>query len=267
MTTHLAAWSTGAAGVDSATLVAIANVTDDVLTRSGTLRYFVPGGGYNNVRWAIASGPSLTRAQVVAPSLGRRRANTEVAPRRRGASTLTLSQPEVFIPKRPLALDVGEEIEFDTAEDGVGATVMNGLVALGVDPLPAMPDGDIRTIRATASTALTAFAWTSVSLTLDTSLEAGVYALVGFVPISANVIAARARIRGQIYRPGMPGLAGTEGVAADFEAALFNDLMGYNMGSFGSNEFPEFQFFATVADASETLYAYVIRTGPLPTAA
>src|SRR6266566_4202157 len=256
MTTHLVAW---AQSIDTATLAAITNVTDDVLTRSGTLRYFVPGGGYNNVRWAIASGPNITRAQIVAPSLGRRRANAEIAPRKRGASTLSLGSPELFIPKRPLVLDVGEELEADVAEDAAGASQLNVLVALGLDPLPPMPDGDIRPVRATGTATLTAFAWTSVSMTLDTSLEAGVYTLVGFVPISSGIIAARARIRGQIYRPGMPGLPGAESAAADFEIAGMQDLMGYNMGTFGSNEFPEFQFFSSTADTSETLYAYVIR--------
>ncbi len=264
MATHLAAWSTGAAGADTATLTALANVTDQVLTRSGTLRYFVPGGGYGNVKWAIATGPSLTRAQIVSPSIAERRMNLEVAPRRRGASTLTLTSPEVFLPKRAIPLTPGEELEFQTAEDGAGLTVQNGFVALGLEPLPPMPDGPIRVIRFTATTTLTAFAWTLFAGTADSTPVAGTYHLVGFVPISANVIVARARLRGQTYRPGMPGLPGAEGVAADFDAALFNDLMYYDMGEFFSNELPEWEFFASVADTSETIYAYVIRTGELP---
>ena len=239
---------------------------DRVLTRSGTLRYFVPGGGYNRVRWGAASGPSITRAKVVTPSLQARRADAEVVPRGQGSSLFTPTQFQVWMPRKPLPLDEGEEIEFQAAEDGVAATVLNGFVALGVDPLPAMPDGDVIAIRATGTTTLTVFAWTAIALTLESSLPAGTYALVGLVAGSANAVAVRARMRGSEFRPGTLATNGTEALGADFDPASLWPLMGYNMGSFKSTEIPELEYFATVADTVEYAWLYAVRTGPLAAA-
>ena len=259
MAEHLAAWQQS---IDSATLAAITNVVDDVLTRTSVTRYLVPPG-YNAIRWAAASGVNLTRAQIITPSLQVRRMNTEVAPRRRGAETFALANPEIYIPPRPLLLVPGEEIEFDIAEDAAGASQNDGFVALGPAALPPMPDGDIRVVRATGTTTLVARAWTSVVLTLDSSLEAGNYALVGFIAMSATAVAARAIITGQQNRPGMPALAGAEAAAVDFEAALLNQLMYYDMGHFTHITVPAIQFFATAADVAETVYLYVIRLGAI----
>lgn len=260
MATHGVAWQEN---IDTATLFSINNVVDDVLTRSGTERYLVPPD-YRFIHWVLASGPNLTRAAIVTPSLGVRRENYEIVPRRRGANTLSLLGPEIFKPTRPTELTGGEEIEAQAAEDAVGLSQANIIAALGPAELPPMPDGDIRRVRATASVTLTAFAWTSVSFTVDSTFEPGTYALVGFLPISANVLAARANIRGQQYRPVMPGFAGTEAAAVDHDPALWSMLMGYTMGSFTHITIPEIQFFSAVADTSETLFLYAIRTGAAP---
>lgn len=260
MAAHTAAFQQS---IDSATLLAINTVVDDVLTRTGTTRYIVPPG-LQRLYWAAALGANLTRAQTIAPSLLVRRMNPEVAPRRRGAEAFSLTGPEIWIPPRPIILVPGEEIEFQVAEDAVGASQVDGLICLGPDALPAMPDGDIRIVRATAATALVARTWTSVVLTLDSSLEAGTYVLVGFLAISATVIAARPIITGQQPRPGLPGLAGTEAAAVDFDRTYFDRLMWWNMGAFTHITVPAFQFLAAAADAAETVYLYVIRTGGAP---
>jgi len=101
----------------------------------------------------------------------------------------------------------------------------------------------------------------------DNSLEPGQYTLIGFVPISASLVAARAVITGQVYRPGVIGLAGTEQAASDFDNNAFNadpitSLIYYDMGSFNHLNFPQFEFLANAADVSETVYLYVVRTGP-----
>lgn len=259
MGTHLIAFQQS---VDQVALAAINNVPDDVLTRTGALRFVVPAA-LSRIWWAAALGVSLTRAQVITPSLQVRRMNPEIAPRRRGAALFTLLAPEIFLPPRPLLLDPGEEIELDTAEDGAGATQMHGLIALGPARLPEMPAGDIRIVRATGTTTLVAFAWSTVTLTLDSSLEAGTYAVVGFVAMSANAIAARLIITGQQNRPGLPAFSGAEGAAVDFEAALWNQLAFFDMGRFRNIELPTIQYFASVADTAETVYLYLIRVGGL----
>ncbi len=257
MSTHLVAWQQA---IDSAVFTPINTVVDDVLTRTGLTRYLV-APNLNRVHWAMALGANITRAQLISPSLQVRRMNPEIVPRRRGAQTLSTTGPEIFKPYRPMLLTPGEELEADVAEDGAGATQVDVLACLGPDVLPAAPDGDIRIVRATGTTTLTALAWTSVVLTLDSSLEAGTYALVGFIPISTFCLAARAIITGQQNRPGMPGFAASESVGVDFDPARYDEIMYYNMGSFTHITIPAIQFFSSGADTTETVFLYLVKTG------
>jgi len=259
MATHLAAWQ---ANADQVSLTRITTVTDDVLTPDGTTRFLVPND-YNSIMWMAATGPSLTDARVVTPSLDVRRENLVVIPREDGDEQFTLASPAISIPQRPVQLITTESIEFRTAEDG-GTTQQNGLVALGTGDFPPMPDGDIRTVIATGSTTLVAHAWTSVTdLTLETSLEPGTYSLVNFFASSATGIAARVIFQGGGYRPGLPALEGAADAAANVNANIFQRISWYDMGSFTHITVPVWQYFAQAGDTSETVVMNIIRTGDL----
>ena len=257
MSTHLLAWQES---IDQASLGRINAVVDDVVTTDGVDRFFVPND-YNWIRWAMATGPSLSRAQVVAPSLTVKRMNLEVVPRMDDAELLDLAKMPIFIPARPISLVPSESIEFQTAEDGSSGTQQDGFVALGPEILPDMPSGDIRVARASGSTTLVARTWTTVSLTLDSSLEPGRYTLVGFLPNSATAVAARMLFEGQTWRPGMPGLAGAEDVAMEFSLENVRRVMWYSMGEFTHTRVPQIQFFATSTDSAQVVILYIIRTG------
>ena len=257
MVTHLAAYYQS---IDATDLTAINTVVDDVLTRTGLTRFLVPSVN-NYLHWAVATGVGLTRAQLVAPSLAVRRMSTEIAPRRRGARTLSLLGPEIFKPPRAIPLTPTEELEAQVVEDVTGVDALTALVCLGPDVLPAMAAGDIRAIRATGEVDTVANVWNTLTVTPDLSLEPGTYELVGFIPISATCIAARALITGQVFRPGMPGLAGAEEAAADFDMALYKELMFYAMGSFTHLTVPQFQFLTSGIDTTETVLLYAIKTG------
>jgi hypothetical protein len=133
------------------------------------------------------------------------------------------------------------------------------LVALGPATQPAVPGGQLRIIRATGTTTLTPNAWTTVAVTPEQSIEPGTYELIGFIAISANAIAARAIITGQVWRPGLPALNGSEAAALDFNRVPLQELMFEPMGTFDHQNFPQFQFFAAAADTAETVYLYVIK--------
>jgi hypothetical protein len=257
MAWHLAAWRQS---IDSATVVELDALVDDVLTRSGTKRYLVPSD-YRYIHWAIATGANVTDARIRAPSLGVRRMDYLIVPRRRGAEQLILTAMEISRPPRPVALTATEEISAVAAEDATGASVVNVLVALGPDVLPAAPAGDLRVVRFTATATLTAGAWTTVTVTPEFSLEPGQYALVGFIPISAGCIAARAIFQGGIYRPGFPGVAGTEAAAVDFDPANLFPLFQFNLGMFTHITIPQFQFLSSSADTAQTVIAFVVKTG------
>ena len=260
MATHLIAWQES---IDQATLGRITTVQDDVLTPDGTDRFLVPDE-YNYMRWMFATGPSLTRATINAPSLAVQRSNLNISPRQDGGNSLSLTAPQVMIPVRPIELTPTESIEAQTAEGGGGATQQNVVVALSTADLPPMPDGQIRAVRATATVAaVTAFTWAAVTMTLESSLEPGRYSLVQFLPSSAGCIACRALPQGGGFRPGMPGLVGTETTAMDFDPSVYNGLGWYDMLEFTHITVPQFQFFTASADTAFTIYLYVIRTGDL----
>lgn len=246
--------------LDSATLTEIDNVVDDVLTRSSAERFLVPNE-FNNILWAAALGANITRAQIAAPSVGVRRMSLEVVPRVRGAAAFTRTMLEIFIPPAPIPLIASEEIAFQAAEDATGNSAVYGLVALGPKTQPALPAGDIRLIRATGATTLTANRWTTVTVTPELSLEPGRYTLIGFLPISAGCIAARALITGQNWRPGVPGIAAAEATAVNFDAERIERLEYEPMGEFTHINPPQFQFLSSSADTSEVVFMWVIRTG------
>jgi hypothetical protein len=256
MAWHLAAWRQS---IDSATLTELDVVPDDVLTRSGTKRFLVPSD-YRFVQFAMATGPNVTDARIRTPSLGVRRMDLNIVPRRRGGESLTLAVLEIMRPPRPVMLTPTEEISAVAAEDGTGATVVNVLVALGAETLPPAPPGDVRVVRFLGSTTLTPGVWTTVTVTPEFSLEPGSYTLVGFLPISAGCIAARVLFVGGTYRPGYPGLAGTEAVALNFDFANLTPFFGVALGSFTHITIPQFQYLSTSADTVQVIYAYVVKT-------
>mgnify|MGYP005848136217 CR=1 FL=1 len=255
MATHLIAYQQS---VDQATPAAINTVVDDVITRTGTTRFLVPED-YRFVHWAAALGPSLTRAYLVSPSLEVRRFRGEIVPHQRGSESFDLAKLTIYKPVVPLELTATEELEAHVAEDGTGATQVDVLVALGAGELPSAPSGDLRLVRATGTTTLSPRTWTTVSVTMELSLEPGEYSLVAFLPISATAIAARALFVGQVYRPGVPALAGTEAVAREFESGYLGEHQFYEMGRFTHLTVPQFQFFASAADTSETVLMWVVK--------
>ena len=256
MSTHLAAWSEN---IDQATLGRITTIQDDVLTPDGTDRFIVPPE-YNFIRWAIATGPNLDRARIVAPSLDSKASDLDIVPRQDGDNTLTLLSPEIFIPLRPIPLAVSESIEVQTAESG-GTTRQNVVVALGTAEVAPMPSGEIIVVRATGSTTLTAFEWTAVTLTFETSLPRGQYAVVGMIASSASAIAVRMHFTGGGFRPGVPGLAGTEVTAEQMNPAMLNLVMGYNFGTFTHRTLPQVDYLADSADSSQTVHLYIVKIG------
>jgi len=263
MATHLAAFFANTFGTS---LTELAVVKDTILTPLSTTRFAVPPD-YHNVRFMAASGVNLSRAQIRTPTLQVRRISGEIFPRKFGAGTFTLTNLEYERPPSPLSLTATEDFEILTSDTGGVNAVLYALVALAPDVVNLPPAGDVRIVRATATATLAQGVWTLTTPVPDFALEPGQYTLIGFVPISASAVAARAVITGQVYRPGVLGLAGTEQAASDFDNNAFTadpitSLIGYDMGSFNHLNFPQFEFLANAADVSETVYLYVVRIGP-----
>jgi hypothetical protein len=254
MATHLCAY-TGV--LPTNTLSELNVVKDDVLTQSGNTRFYIPPDR-NNVIAAAALSTNLTTAYLKSPSLEVRRTRPYVIPSVVDSISFPLDRFCVHKPSRPISLSPTEELSF-MAQTGANVRVY-GLVWLGPATLPPAPAGDIRVVRCTGNTTLVPNEWTSVPLTPDVSLEVGTYALVGFLPISAGCIAARAIITGQVNRPGVPGVAGTESAALKLEPSYLTEIQGYLMGTFTHINLPVIQFLSSSADTSEVVYLYLVKT-------
>lgn len=254
---HLAAFY---AAIDSATLIPVDTIIDDILSRPAVDRFQVPSD-LNSIAWAAALGTDLTRAQLVSPSLEVRRMTLDVVPHTRAAVAFAGAAGRVFVPKAELALIPTENLLLEASEDAVGASDVYGLICLKTPGAPpAIPAGDIRVVRAVAAVALTPNEWTTLTPILENDLEPGTYELVGFIPVSATIIAARALLVGQPYRPGVPGLAGAIEDAMDFGEQFYDKLMWESLGSFTHISPPQFQFLASAADAVETIILYLVKT-------
>ena len=160
MATHMAAFFEN---IDQAALGRINTVQDDVLTPSGVDRFLVPNE-YNHLHWAFATGANLSGARIVTPSLEVSKSDLDVVPFQDGNDLLQNIAPSIWIPRRFIELEPSENIEFQTSEDGA-TTTQQGFITLGTAQNADMPAGNIRSIRLTGTTTLTADHWTRVTLT------------------------------------------------------------------------------------------------------
>lgn len=156
----------------------------------------------------------------------------------------------------PLRLVPNEQLEIDTSEGGAGANQMNVFVWL-FPRRPTPITGDIRTIKATSATTLTAFTWTNCPLTLSAQLPAGRYALVGLACIGASPIVARVAFVGGVYRP---GVVASVTLGDDSYYAFRQGNMGV-FGEFDHNLVPSIDVFAGAADSAQTFFLDLMKIG------
>ncbi len=149
----------------------------------------------------------------------------------------------------PLELDPQEELPFYAQQNSAGAQNAYGFVIFADGPLRKR-EGKFFTVRATGTTTLVANAWSSVSLSMDTGLPAGRYALVGARAKSAGLLAFRFIIVRQNNRPG--GLA-FQGDTSFEPTGQRNGGWGI-WGEFDHLSIPTLEAFSTSADTSETVW-------------
>jgi len=230
---------------DSASLTNVAALADphvrvsgDDITVPSQLAYV--GGVY-------AIGASITRAQLVSPSI-RRRYPLEVVPVEIAAEP---ADPVKYFPlfDNPIALDPDESLNFQAAENGSSSQQSSGFVWLCDGAIAPITGAEIFTIRATNTSTLTAYAWTNGALTFNDTLPAGDYALVGARGSSAGLIAFRFVFSQYAWRPGAIGMDTTGEVGAP----IFRFGKLGEWGQFSHNTPPTVDFLSLSADTSQTV--------------
>jgi hypothetical protein len=176
----------------------------------------------------VVGATTITEAQITTPKL---RAINPVDLRPiDAAATESARPPLVEFFHHPLALNPIDENQMLFTTSGAAAEVYIG--AWFGDGNWQVAQGDLYTIKLTASITTVAQAWASGALTLATGLPSGRYQVVGMDAFGANGLFARLIFPNQVWRPG--GLCGT--------AATFINTRYTRWGNLGV--FSEFETFA-----------------------
>jgi len=213
---------------------------------------------------ALSGGAESTVAptmRFISPSQ-RRKTSTSLAPLNT-ASALAVepASPVAMVDLRnnPIPLVVGEQLNAELLSNPAAAQVQWMFAFLG-DVSPVAPAGQMFTVRATSATPLVLNSWTNVAIVLAEDLPRGRYALVGLLPISTGMIAARAVFVGGGWRSGVMG----NDSVSDIGSTLFRyGGMGI-MGEFEDTDPPTIDAVSISSDATQEYFLDLIqlRDGP-----
>lgn len=237
---------------DSATLVNVAAVADESVRATGD-NIIVPAG-MNMLAGGIAIGADLTRAQFDSPSI-RQMFTFEITPVNDSAEP---TNPPAWWNgfRNPIQLSASEALNALAAEDGSGAKQAN-IIAFLSDGSTSPVSGQIFTVRATAAVTLVAFTWGNGALTLNETLPAGRYQVVGMRAESAGLLAARLVFVGGFWRPGCIGFDAIGDVGDEI-------FRGGKLGIWGEFQHdipPTVDFLSISTDSAEVVYLDLIRVG------
>ena len=155
--------------------------------------------------------------------------------------------------KDPLIFRPKEIINADIHSDPTAAARQWVLLWLSDAP-PAEVNLQTWTVRAVGTTVLVAGAWTAGTITLDDSLPAGRFNVVGFRARSTTLVAARLVFPGSAWRPGALGCTAQN----DFAHPMFRAGGLGVLGSFDLDTIPQVEYLANAADAAETVYLDIV---------
>jgi hypothetical protein len=256
MVRHLLAWSDTVNNVND---VEISVVEDSVITMPNTKRFTIPIG-LNTIDWCFYGSVSASSARLFAPSAEKARNILRVLPTN-GAVLPNNTIPRISLIHSGYEFDETEDISFRVTYPNVASAERAiGILSLRGGREENLPSGEVRIVRCTGSTTLTANKWSLVTVTPEVQLDAGNYSLINFIPYSANLVACRVIVQGMPYRGGVLGLNGSsENVALQFSTEWSSYFSDYNYGVFTHKAIPQFEFLANSADTTEVVYLKVVK--------
>jgi hypothetical protein len=235
-------------------------VSDTVITQPSATRIRIPAD-LNTIDFAYAGSTNLLKAEFQAPSLEVRRMNLRIIPHNRGQIPAFPSNAMYDVPPADVSFVVTEDLSVIVRQGGAEAENVVVLLQLKTaGARPAVPTGDVRLLRATGSETLAPFKWTRVTPIFDKALEPGEYAVIGFIPISAGMIAARLIFPGAVYRPGTLGFAVDEYGALTHDADFIPLYRDFEYGRFTHINPCMIECLSQSADTTQVFYFYVVKT-------
>lgn len=249
---HLALFSSSIASATANQQVT--QVTDNLIAPSAS-GFLVPMT-INKLMRAAGVGNLIQRFQLSSPSL-KKFTPFDGNP---GNTGTLISSPAraLHFEKNPIPLSVNEELDAFITNSGAGATQTTVAAWFCDGPIAPVTGGQVFSVHWTASTTLTANAWTSFAITLDNGLPSGTFAIVGSRMKSAGALFHRFIPRGGApYRPGT------------FAQQAFTDY-GLDMDRYGGiGEYlrftnttpPQVEVFSLSADTTEDGFLDLIQVG------
>jgi len=205
------------------------------------------------LRRAFAMGPNITACRLNVPAL-RSIALPHVAPLEVGSAVSDVPHVSEYGEYGPVIPKI-DEIAVETSNSG-GAAERHvvGLWLRDPQARPALP-GPTFTVRGTASITTGNLSWGEGSFTLESTLPAGRYQVVGLDVIGANLVFARLRFPEQTMLPGV--LARTS--QANQPIRDFRFGRSGLFGEFESTAPPLLQLFGTAAPTTQIVYLDLIK--------
>lgn len=159
--------------------------------------------------------------------------------------------------KNPLTLRALEEVQLLAFQTTGGAAVVVSVQCWSSQGMGSVPQGDIFTMRGTATATNVAGAWTPGTVTWQDVLPAGRFAVVGLEYFGTTALAARLIFEQQVERPGCIG----GGSASNNVNPIFRKGGMGVFGVFDSNRMPTVEFLANAADTAQEVYMDLIKIG------
>lgn len=225
-------------------------VFDGWASLSSNLSYLLPQP--MRVQGAYAQGATITRAQLVAPTL---RAITlpQIQPVEVAAAPASLA-PMPFYPPGQNKLQATDEVSINTSNAAAGAERHIAGLFL-TDGVLNVDQGDIITISATAAITAGNLAWGPGAFTLETGLPVGRYAVVGMDVVGANLIFARL-----VFPNGgvKPGVLARQAMNITPKPEFRFGRAG-TFGYFETVSQPGIELFGSAAPTTQTIFLDVIK--------
>jgi hypothetical protein len=215
--------------------------------------YLIPPA-YPNLAAAYAVGAHVDLAQLQAPSL-RKYATYYIAPVDAAANPTDNPPFEYMGFYNPLQMTIGDELDAyvsngaNQEHDEVLVWLSNGKI----NPV----SGPMFTVYCTSTTTLTADAWTLGQLSPQTTLEEGVYAVVGMHAHFNGAIAARLVPPGNLSTT-RPGCIAASDNDAPMPLIFRNGRLG-EWFRFDAAIFPQIEFLGNAATTSERVHLDLVK--------
>lgn len=233
----------------------IAAVPDESVNTEGDF-VRVPTGIANLIaELAVLDADTITSARIESPSL-RQLANQDISPINLQQDLIT-DEVVQYHPRLPRALAVGESLEAIVNTDQAATSTESGdhWVAAWLGDGPQQPvEGNIFTVRATATATQADGSWASSQLEFTQRLPIAQYQVVGARVESSDGVVARLIFIGSGLRPGTPVINANNEV----QAGLFRFGRVGVWGTFDLNQPPSLEILGGAA-TSQVVFLDLIR--------